>query len=260
MNKLQRSLGCLLAIACTAAATMQAQARLDTGWSLGGGALNRGGTLDVTRRFEAGKSYLIIADGDSSARDVDLLVLDSRGRVVEKDEGARKEAQVRFRPRNSGNYTIRLKMANARGRAIGYFAVFRLDGGWNVPQRDVDAAVARLAALSALVDLADYRLDRFFGRIMYPGERQTLSFSGLTLGNHSIAAVGDDLAHDLDLIVSQYGEILDIDDEPDAVPITEFRASGRVEANVEFPSGSGPALVLVALYSESAPSGGFGQL
>lgn len=256
MNKLQRSLGCLLAIACTAAATMQAQARLDTGWSLGGGALTRGETLDMTRRFEAGKSYLIVADGDSIARDVDLLILDSRRRAVAKDESASKEAQVRFRPRYSGNYTIRLKMANARGRAIGYFAVFRLDGGWNVPQRDVDAAVGHLAALSALVDLADYRLDRFFGRILHPGERQTLSFSRLTLGNHSIAAVGDDFAHDLDLIVHQ----LDIDDEPDAVPITQFRASGRVEATVVSASGSGPALVLVALYSESAPSGGFGQL
>lgn len=260
MNKLRRSWGCFVAIACTTATALYAQAQLDTGWSVGGGGLMRGQSLDTTRYFQAGNDYVIVADGDGNARDVDLLILNSRGRVVAKDDGFSKRALVRFKPSVSGTYTIRLQMADASGRALGLFMVFRNDGsGWYVPQRNIDAAVRRMAELTVLADLVGYRVERFYGRVMRPGERQEMAFSDLSLANYSITAVGDDFAHDLDLFVYRDGRLLDHDDEIDAVPVTVFRTSGQVKAVVDHASGSGPALVLVALHVKDTPylQGGF---
>lgn len=223
--------------------------RLDEGWSIGGQVLSQGEHAEFTRRFQRGHTYFIQVAGDKNARDIDLQILDSEGRPLTQDIGSEKEAQVRFTPRKSGDYTIRLRLAKADARALCYFVVFRTDGGgWKVPQRDIETSLGRLATVTTELTSQDYRLQRFYGFVMRTSERQNIRISGLTANQYAVVAVGDDLAEDIDLAVFSKGRLLDSDELDDPVPITEFTASDVIEARVSYVSGTGPALVMMALF------------
>jgi hypothetical protein len=260
MNKMACSLGISFALQFATVATMHAQQLgLDQGWSIGGQALTRGQSADFIRHFSAGTEYVIYADGSQEALDIDLQVLDASGRVVAQDRDSDKAAAVAFTPRRSGQYTLRLQLASARGRALAYFAVFTVGEGWNVPQRDVAAAFGRLTAVASHAQFANYEIRRFYGFIMRPGEMQSMTLSGVPTGSHVAVAVGDDLADDLDIAVLQNGRVLGYDTLYDALPIASFNArAGSLEMRVSYETGSGPALVLMALL-ERESSQGFGS-
>jgi len=257
MKKVACSLGISFALQfATTAVTNAQQIGLDYNWSIGGQALMRGQSADFTRYFHAGTEYVIYANGCNDAVDVDLQIVDSRGRIITQDSDSDKAAVVRFSPARSGQYTIRLQMATARGRALAYFAVFTVDEGWNVPLQDIDAAFSRLAAVTSLAQLADYEIARFYGFIMRPGETNSMTLNGVPPGAHVAVAVGDDLANDLDIAVLQNGRLVAADVLDDALPIASFNArSGSLEMRVSYASGSGPALVLMALLEKSSPQG-----
>ncbi|MCX7993261.1 MAG: hypothetical protein N2651_06285 [Fimbriimonadales bacterium] len=265
MNKQLRSVGISLALGCAILAGVHAQQMgLDQGWSIGGQALRRGESADFTRYFAAGTHYVIYANGSENASDLDLQILDSRGRAIVEDTRSYKDAGVQFTVSASGQYTIRLKMARAQGRALAYFAVFTVDEGWDVPMRDVSAAFSKLTAITSLAQLADYQIARFYGFIMRVGEVQAITLSGINTGRHAAVAVGDDLADDLDVAVFQNGRLIASDTMVDALPIAEFNSrSGSLEMRVSYESGEGPALVLMALLEKSpsaALSGRTGRL
>lgn len=227
--------------------------RYDEGWCVGGQVLSRGERASFARHFQRDYTYLIEVRGDSRARDIDLQILDADGRLLAQDIGSNKEARVRFTPRRSGDYTIRLTLSEATGRALCYFIVFREDGGgWKVPESDLESAIEKLAALTQVIS-DNYQVQRFYGFIMRTGERHNIRISGLESGRYVVAAVGDDWANDIDLAVFREGRLLDSDDLDDPVPITEFRASDTIEARVHYVAGSGPALVMMALYEPAKP-------
>ncbi len=257
MHKMVSSLGISCALLFAAASETNAQEiGLDSGWSIGGQALTQGMSADFTRYFYAGTEYVIYADGDISALDIDMQILDSSGRVIVKDTASSKAAAVAFSPNRSGQYTIRLRMASARGRALAYFTVFTVDEGWNVPQRDVVAAFSRLVAVAAHAQLASYEVGRFYGFIMRPGEVQSMTLNGIRSGSYVAVAVGDDLADDLDIAVLQNGRLAASDTLYDALPIATFDArAGSLEMRVSYESGSGPALVLMALLEQPSTQG-----
>lgn len=83
------------------------------GFSVGGAWLKQGKDHWVpvfTKTFKRGTNYRLIAVGDMDARDVDIQVLDSTGRVVASDTATSPEAIVNFTPTENGNYTIRLRL------------------------------------------------------------------------------------------------------------------------------------------------------
>lgn len=160
MNKLLWSMGISVALGSAVVTGASAQQLgLDEGWSMGGQALVGGESADFTRTFNAGTRYEIVANGSENAQDIDLEILDSRGRLIRQDIRSAKEASVTFSPAYSGRYTIRLKMARASGRALAYFIVF-LEDGRNAPMSRVTAAFSRLAAVTSLAQLVDYQRAR----------------------------------------------------------------------------------------------------
>lgn len=246
----------LYAVLAILHADMPAKAAgLDEGWSLGGSSLREGEKATYTREFYAGVTYVIAASGDKDARDVDLRILDRDGRVVVDDTSSSKDASVTFRPKNTGRYTIELHLAEASARALCYFIIETPGRGWNVPERDIETALSRLGAASTLTGLAGFEPlpARFFGFVMKRGEKQSMNMSGIRQGDYMAVAVADDEADDLDLKVMQDGRVLKRDIETDAFPVCIFGAdSGSVEMEVSYESGSGPALVLMALYEKSS--------
>ncbi|GIV20931.1 MAG: hypothetical protein KatS3mg023_2682 [Armatimonadota bacterium] len=232
-------------------------AGLDEGWSLGGSSLREGEKATFTREFYAGVTYVIAASGDKDARDVDLRILDRDGRVVTEDSSSSRDASVTFRPKNTGRYSIELHLAEASARALCYFIIETPGRGWNVPERDVETVLTRLGTASTLSDLTGFESlpARFFGFVMKRGEKQSMNMNGIREGDYMAIAVADDEADDLDLEVRQNGRVLKRDIETDAVPVCIFRANtGSVEMEVSYETGSGPALVLMALYQKSLRS------
>lgn len=82
------------------------------GFSIGGGWIKQSKEWVslYTTELKAGKGYRFIAVGDMDARDVDLQIVDSRGRVVANDSLTEPEAIVNFRPQNTDRYTVRIRL------------------------------------------------------------------------------------------------------------------------------------------------------
>ncbi|MEM0337922.1 MAG: hypothetical protein QW683_08415 [Candidatus Caldarchaeum sp.] len=251
MRFVKRYIGSLALVTALFGGAKADEIHLDEGWSIGGQVLAQGERAEFTRRFQRDRVYFIRVSGTANAQDVDVQILDADGQLITQDIGSEKEAQLRFVPRKSGDYTIRVSLAKSTGRALCYFVVLRLDGGWSVPLQDIEAALGRLTALDR--ELTDYRLQRFYGFVMREAERQSIQIGGLETNRYVVVAVGDDLADDIDLAVFAKGRLLDSDELEDAVPITEFTASESVEVRVSYVSGSGPALVVMALYELAKP-------
>lgn len=229
-------------------------AGLDEGWCLGGSSMNKGEKSSYTREFSAGVTYEISASGDRDVIDLDIRITDEDGRVVAEDTSSAKDAQVTFRPRRSGKYTIELHLADAKARSLCYFLVETPGKGWNVPERDVAAAFRRLLAASSACGAAGFGPlpARFFGFVMERGEKQSMTMNGIRKGDYVVVAVADDAASDIDLSVSQRGRLLRSDTDTDANPLCGVSAeSGSLDAEVSYVSGSGPALVIMALYEKS---------
>lgn len=224
----------------------------DDGWTMGGCMLSQGQSAEFTREFQANQTYVVLADGLEGAMDVDLEILSSSGRVVTQDTRAAKSATVEFRPAYTGRYTIRVKLASGVGRPICHFVVMVRNGGWNVPYSTALDVLTRFTVASIV---AGDELERFYGYIMRPGERNSVEAVGLR-GSYTAIAVGSDNAYDLDLVVRRRGVVLARDDMDDNIPICEFFASGNnpIEVEVEYFSGKGAAFVVVGLV-RSVPSG-----
>lgn len=232
-------------------------AGLDEGWCLGGSSMTEGEKSSYTREFSAGVTYEIAASGDRDVLDLDLRILDEDGRVVVEDTSSSKDARVTFRPRRSGKYTIELHLADAKARSLCYFLVETPGRGWNVPERDIGTALRRLAAVSTACGAVGFEPlpARFFGFVMERGEKQSMTMNGIRRGEYIVVAVADNAADDLDLTVKQQGQVLRRDTADDANPMCVISAdSGALEAEVSYVSGSGAALVIMALYERSSRS------
>lgn len=86
-------------------------------FSIGGGWLKKDQNAWVplyTVQLTAGKEYAFLAAGDNDAKDVDLVIKDANGKEVAKDEKTDPEAVVVFRPKDSGRYTVSIRLYDSR--------------------------------------------------------------------------------------------------------------------------------------------------
>jgi hypothetical protein len=95
------------------AANKQGYSLQDNSFSIGGGWLKQGADKWVvlyTIPLQEGKNYRFVAAGDADAKDVDLEVVDSSGKVVAQDVKDDPEAIVDYTPTSSGRYTVRIRL------------------------------------------------------------------------------------------------------------------------------------------------------
>lgn len=85
----------------------------DNSFSIGGGWLKQSTTTWVplfTVQLTEGKSYRFLAAGDNDAKDVDLEVIDEKGKIVASDTATNAEAIVDYNPTVSGRYLVRIRL------------------------------------------------------------------------------------------------------------------------------------------------------
>ncbi|MGE0529517.1 MAG: PPC domain-containing protein [Bdellovibrionales bacterium] len=89
----------------------------DNLFSIGGGWLKQGKETWValfTISLVQGKQYRFLAAGDGDAKDLDLQIVDAKGKVVAEDVATNPEAIVNFTPPATGTYVIRLRLYDSR--------------------------------------------------------------------------------------------------------------------------------------------------
>jgi hypothetical protein len=86
-------------------------------FSIGGGWLKKGDAWVgiYTVQLEQGKAYRFLAAGDDDAKDVDLRLMDLKGKmeyaVDDRDDA---EAVVNFTPKMSGRYLVQIRLYSSR--------------------------------------------------------------------------------------------------------------------------------------------------
>ncbi|HNH85437.1 MAG TPA: hypothetical protein PL157_23925 [Acidobacteriota bacterium] len=74
------------------------------------GTLNQGYYQDHKDYFNAGVEYAILAVGCEHAQDIDMGVFDAKGTVLARDTNSSSVAIIKFVPRYTGYYTVRVTM------------------------------------------------------------------------------------------------------------------------------------------------------
>jgi hypothetical protein len=217
------------------------------------------GKVAFNRQLVKDQRYAILAVGEGSVQDLDLEVVDDRGRVVASDTKADPEAVVIFRAPATGTYTLRLHLFKARSASFCAVAVLR-EGGYDVPVRNLtDAASGLIAEGTRLHESKRGRSVTFldtpnqwavYGSVLKPGEDVRITGLQFGVGERALLAAGDTNSTDIDLwLEDENGKNLDSDTDPDARPKINLFAKHRPShgMRVKNVAARGPALVLSAI-------------
>lgn len=225
----------------------------DNGVCLVGCHLHPGDVYELNRPFAEGVEVVLLAGGDTDARDIDLAILDKNGNVLAEDTTTDRMAALTFTAPGSGNYTVRLALYKANRDAFCTFAVMRR-AGFDVPV--INLATAREAFLRLCMGtaiqgaaigketafLAKPNQGAVFASVLAGGESATIRNLDLGDAPSVILAAGDTQTNDIDLRLMdepRTGEWIDKD--PDATPIVvatpSVQRSYTIEAINADPSG-----------------------
>jgi hypothetical protein len=173
-------------------------------------------SVSFIRPLNGGTSYTFLAAGDKDARVVNLDILDDKGTKVLKSDGKMQpDAVLEFTPAVTGNYTMRLTLAQSRNNlhCMCVATILKKDG-WKVALSSLDTCAKKITDVLAAVDddirtKTGNRLDflkaknqwALYGGILKQGE--TLQVDNMTLGRgmKGFIAVGDNSSQDVDLFL-----------------------------------------------------------
>lgn len=169
------------------------------------GELAAGGTQDYQVQLEGGRCYAILAVGDNSVQDLDLHLLDQRGREVDRDIATDARPTVRVCPTASGTYTMRVEMASGQGAYV--YAPYRWPRGTSGPFGLSGLSWVRMSEVTALLRVEGYEPDPGFtpgqGRLRRQGatgSHQVELYGGQC---YAVVVVGGEGVNDLDVTLSQ---------------------------------------------------------
>lgn len=81
---------------------------------VGAGTLNHDGTTSYTINLQAGKRYGIVGVCDNDCRDLDLILIDSSGRILKRDVENDDMPLITWDATTTGQYTVKVVMANCQ--------------------------------------------------------------------------------------------------------------------------------------------------
>lgn len=207
------------------------------------GELQSGQSQDFAISLEGNKCYAVVAVGDGGVRDLDLAVLDSRGRELDRDVETGARPIVRVCPERSGDSRIQVRMASGGG-AFRY-AAYRWPRGTRGPFDLNGLIYVRLAEVTSLLQVDGYQPSADFlpekSRIRREGGRANHSVflpSGRCL---AVLVVGGDGMHNVDASISVNGRALSRDDSNNAFPDLRFctQVEGQYDLQITAAAGSG---------------------
>ncbi|MEZ6104844.1 MAG: hypothetical protein R3B96_01690 [Pirellulaceae bacterium] len=187
------------------------------------------GDYTMTRRFEKGIEYAIVAGGDEDASDIDVEILDSKGNVVIKDDSEDRLGVIEWTPTTTGEYRVRVKLFEARIESFCAFTVLR-KGGYQIPlQQAVDAAGKFFRDCNGIVSVAEDRGNTvgflsedgqagIWGCVLPRGESLTMTNVIPGEGQAVMLGRGNDDDVDIDIFVMRGDTTIGEDTAEDSFP------------------------------------------
>jgi hypothetical protein len=207
------------------------------------GRLDEGGERDFSIELEGGKCYAILAVGDNSVRDLDLILLDERGRQIDRDVEADPRPIVRVCASRTGSYTMKVRMYTGQGNFV--YAPYRWPRGTRGPFGLNGLMYVRLAEMNALAEADGYQPDSNImpgrGTLRREGQSRSHNIQLQSGKCYAVVAVGDEGLSNLDLSLSQGETSIATDTTRTAFPEVRHCASesGTYKIKVEAGAGSG---------------------
>lgn len=214
------------------------------------GELSDAGTTAYDIDLQAGNCYAVLAVGDSGVRNLDLTLLDANAREVDRDDAPDARPIVRVCPSANGHFRMQVRMTSGTGSY--FYAAYRWPRGIRGPFGLEGLIYVRLAELSQLLSVEGYSPDPGYdleqGRLRSEGASatHTLRLNGGQC--YSIAVVGGDGVHDIDVALSRGGTPVGSDaGVRSAFPSVRHCVSttGDFTLNVAAAAGAGPYLYQV---------------
>jgi len=84
------------------------------------GLLRKGGSTTIKTTLKAGTQYVLVGGGCSDAYDVDIIIYDENMNEVGRDTKVDAVPVVRIKPKWSGTFHIKMKMANSTRNGAHY--------------------------------------------------------------------------------------------------------------------------------------------
>jgi hypothetical protein len=176
------------------------------------GQLALAGTRNFEIQLEGGRCYAILAVGDASVRDLDLVLLGPNGEEVDRDIAQDPRPTVRVCPEATGNFYMQVRMTDGQGSYV--YAPYR----W--PRGTSGAGLRglswiRLSEVTALLSVEGFSPDAGFspedGNLRRQGATASHNVDLVAGQCYAIVVVGGDGVHDLDVTLSQRGTQLTSD-------------------------------------------------
>ncbi|HHH27645.1 MAG TPA: hypothetical protein ENK57_04780 [Polyangiaceae bacterium] len=208
------------------------------------GSLEQGGSRTLEIQLEGGLCYAILAVGDTTVNNLDLHLLDPRGRPVDQDTAPDARPTVRVCPRSSGNYQMQVSMTSGSGAFV--YAPYRWPRGTRGPFGLEGVTWVRLSEVTALLDVEGYEPDPGFtpgrGRLRRQGASASHQVELVQGQCYAIVAVGGEGISDLDITITFGGTQLASDyGSGNAFPSVRHcaQSSGQHTIQITAAAGSG---------------------
>ena len=222
-----------------------------------GAFLRQGNHSFLSTTLEQGKTYAFIGAGNKQALDVDIIIEDEQGEIVQQDVADGAVAAVAFTPQTTQIYTIRLKLHQATEPCFCGMALMK-KGGWDIPVQNLDQAMDRV--LRSCENIARQTPIKFLdmpgewamsAQVVRPGQTGGFTDIRMGTGRRILTCGGDSTIEDIDLWLYDHanpGTALKLDTDPDPVPFVDYRTTadkryGFLTKNVK---SRGPGLIMTA--------------
>ncbi|NJB87719.1 3-deoxy-D-manno-octulosonic-acid transferase [Lewinella marina] len=223
--------------------------------------LERGGTVSLDLPLEGGTKYLIVGAAESSAADIDVLLRDGNGEVVEQDTETDKTPVVEIWVDSTAIYTVQVQLLSGQDSTAFVSLGLLQSGGTPLADRDYRAVSRQFAAAAGAVRAAGGAgrlgsgLNRWcvLGYLIGEGGGATLDNLQLPAGRHFLAAAAGERVQNLDLyLATEDQRILRADNDPDPYPMIEYENSepAALRLRIALVKSRGDALVLLGFFSQ----------
>lgn len=183
------------------------------------GQLGESETRDFSVNLEGGKCYAILAVGDAGVRNLDLIV-QSGGRVVDRDVETDARPIVRVCPDASGTQTIRVSMTSGQGSFV--YAAYQWSRGTRGPFGLAGVMYVRLGEVTSLLNVENYQPSEELmpeqGRLAAQGRDVTHRLQLSANKCYAIVVVGGDGVNDLGVSLTRGGQVVAADTTHSAFP------------------------------------------
>ena len=199
---------------------------------------------EVSLKLQGGECYAVLAVGEHTIKNLDLSLLDDKGRKLDEDLEDHARPVVRACPSKDGEYRVQLHARQGQGPFI--YAAYRWSRGTKGPFGLEGLTYLRLAEITSLLSVEGYEPDPDYtparGEVRQGKQGKSHKLTLKAGFCYALVVVGGEGVSNLDLRLSKGGETVAQDGTRTAFPNVRTCAgeTDQYVLNLQAVEGSGP--------------------